>query len=134
MNVRACLALLVAGALLLGCGGGDSTGPTEPPPQPGALQITVYGSVPLGGAVLTITGPGISAPAAPAGATLYYDLSGSTLHAVVVASSMSGQVLRFSVPDVRDANQYAVSLEQVAGTANQPLTVGGYSATVSLAP
>ena len=134
MNNRAILTVLVAGALLLGCGGSDSTGPIEPQPQPGELQVTVYGAGAVGGVVLTVTGPAIGSPTAPAGATLYYDLSGGTLHAVVVGSSMSGQVLRFPVPDVRDASQYQASLQQVAGTANQPLTVGGYSATVSLAP
>jgi len=134
LNRKMAFLTLAAGALWIGCGGSDSTGPAEPQPEPGELQVTVYGSVALGGLVLTVTGPGISAPAAPSGATLYYDLSGDTLRAVVVASSLSGQALRFSVPDVRDASQYQASLEQVAGTGNQTLEAGGYSATVSLAP
>lgn len=134
MSARSILVTLAATTVtLLGCGGSDSTGPAEPQPQPGQLQVTLSGGA-VGGLVLTVTGEGITAPAGPSGAMLYHDLSGSTLNAVVVGTSLSGQVLVFSVPDVRDASEYAVTLEQVAGTSNQTLAPTGYSATLSVAP
>ena len=80
--------------------------------------------------MLTVTGTGITSPAASGGAQLYYDLSGSTLSAVVVGSSLSGEVMRFTVPDVRQVASYQVVLDEAAGTANQPLAAGGVSVSV----
>ena len=57
------------GALILGCGGDDTTGLREPQPQPGELRVEMTGS-PVGGVVLTVTGTGITAPAVSGGATL----------------------------------------------------------------
>lgn len=119
---------------MLGCGSEDSTGPAEPQAQPGQLQVTLSGGVPAGGLVLTVTGEGISAPAALPGSNLYYDLSGSELRAVVVASSLTGSVLRFSVPDVREADQYQASLQQVAGTDNESRLTSAHAVTVSVVP
>ena len=62
MRMRATLVSLMAGALILGCGGDDTTGPSEP--QPGELRVEIAGSTPIGGVVLTVTGTGITAPAA----------------------------------------------------------------------
>jgi hypothetical protein len=69
--------------------------------------------------VLTVTGPGITSPAASGGAQLYYDLSGGALHAVVIGASLSGEILRFTVPDVAQVAGYQVSLQEAAGTSNQ---------------
>ena len=133
MRPRVLLGAVAAGLLFLGCGG-DSTGPPQPQPVPGELAVTVSGGGPFAGIFLTVTGSGITAPAASGGASLYYDVSGGTLSATVVGSTLSGEVLRFSVPDVGDADDYVVAVQQVAGTSNQPLSPGGFSATVSVAP
>jgi hypothetical protein len=121
MRTRTTLASIAAALLILGCGGDDTTGPPpEPQPQPGELRVTMTGSS-VGGVVFTVTGTGMTAPAVSGGAMLYHDLSGETLHAVVTASSLSGEILRFSVPDVRQVAGYQVSVQQVAGTSNQSL-------------
>jgi hypothetical protein len=133
MKTRAILGAVAAGILLLGCGD-DSTSPPPPQPVPGELVVTVGGGSALGGIFLTVTGAGITAPAASGVASLYYDVSGTTLSATVVGSTLSGEVLRFSVPDVRNVTDYQVTVQQVAGTSNQPLSPGGFSATVSVAP
>jgi hypothetical protein len=103
-------------------------------PEPGQLQVVLSGGVPAGGLVLTVTGEGISAPAALSGGTLYHDLSGNELRAVVVASSLTGSVLRFSVPDVREVAQYQASLQQVAGTDDELRSTSAYALTVSVVP
>ncbi len=130
MRMRATLVSLIAGALILGCGGDDTTGPPEPQPQPGELRVEIAGSTPIGGIVLTVTGTGITAPAAPSGLQLYHDLSGNTLHAVVVGSSLSGTIMRFTVPDVRQVAGYQVSVQEASGTANQTLTASGVTLTI----
>lgn len=128
MRMRVTLVSLIAGALILGCGGDDTTGPPEP--QPGELRVEIAGSTPIGGIVLTVTGPGITAPAASSGLQLYHDLSGNTLHAVVVGSSLSGTIMRFTVPDVRQVAGYQVSVQEASGTANQTLTASGVTLTI----
>jgi hypothetical protein len=129
MRMRATLVSLAAALLILGCGD-DSTGPPESQPQPGELRVTVASGTAVGVVVLTVTGTGISAPAASGGAQLYYHLSGSTLSAVVAGSSLSGEIMRFTVPDVRQVAGYQVSLDEAAGTANQPLATSGISVSV----
>jgi hypothetical protein len=134
MRARAILVSLTVGTMILGCGGDDSTGPPQPQPEPGELRVTVSGSSAMGGIVLTVTGAGIAAPVATGGADLWYDLSGTTLSATVVGASLSGEILRFSVPDTRDLADYQVGIQQVAGTSNQSLSPGAFSASVSIAP
>ncbi len=122
---------LASATLIAGCGG-DSTGPPpEPQPQPGQLQVTLSSGTAVGAVVLTVTGGAMSAPTAAAGATMYHDLSGSTLRAVVAGSSLSGTVLRFSVPDVRQAAGYSVNVEQAAGTTNLSVAPGGITVAVT---
>lgn len=133
MRTRVLLGAVAAGLLFLGCG--DSpTSPPPPQPVPGELAVTVTGGAAFGGVFLTVTGAGITAPAASGGSSLYSDVSGTMLSATVVGSTLSGEVLRFSVPDVGDASDYVVAIQQVAGTSNQPLSPAAYSATVSVAP
>ncbi len=129
MRTRAILAT-VAGLLILGCGSDDTTGPPEPQPRPGVLNVSVNSGTPVGAVVFTVTGSGITSPAASAGARVYHDLSGNTLHAVVVGSSLSGEIMRFTVPDVRQVAGYQVSVQQASGTANQSLAASGVSLSV----
>jgi hypothetical protein len=109
--------MLAVSALFAGCGGDDPTGP--PQPQPGELRVVLASDAPVGGVVLTVTGPGITSPTASSGVQLYHDLSGETLHAVVIGASLSGEILRFRVPDVAQVAGYQVSLQEAAGTSNQ---------------
>lgn len=130
-TIRTIVILLAASALLLGCGD-EATGPAQPQPQPGELRVEIASGTPVGSVVLTVTGTGITAPTASGGAALYHELSGSALNAVVVGSSLSGTILRFSVPDVRQVSGYQVSLQQASGTANQALAAGAI--TLAIAP
>ncbi len=132
-HLRVLLVSLAAGALILGCGGDDSTGPPQQLPQPGQLRVTLSGSS-VGAVVLTVTGSGITSPVASGGVSLYQDLSGGTLRAAVVGSSLSGEVLRFTVSDVRQVASYQVSLQQAAGNDNQPVAAGSISAEVAAVP
>ncbi|MCL7972854.1 MAG: hypothetical protein M8866_12320 [marine benthic group bacterium] len=127
---REILLSVVSAALIFGCSG-DSTGPPpEPQPQPGELSVTLSSGVSVGGVVLTVTGGAMSSPAASGGAELYYDLSGTTLKATVLGTSLSGDVLGFSVPDVRDVASYQVVVDEAAGTSNQTLPAGGITVSV----
>lgn len=136
MSRRLVLVTLLAGGLIAGCGGDDPTGPAPAPqPQPGELMVTVSSTAgSVGAVILHVTGPGITDPTAAGGASLYHHLSGNTLRAAAVGTSLSGAVLRFSVPDVRQHSGYAVTVQQAAGNDNEPLAAGGVSAEVSLAP
>ena len=134
---RAILTAQLAVLLIAACSS-DATGPDrqpQPQPQPGELRVTVVPTAGSTGAVvLHVTGPAMSDPTGVGGATVFYGLSGSTLRAVVVGTSLAGEVLRFSVPDVRDAPDYAVSVQQVAGNDNQPMAVTGVLADVAPVP
>lgn len=129
-GMRLTLVSLAAGALILGCGGDDATGPPQPQPQAGELRVLVASATPVGAVVLTVTGTGITSPAISGGARLYYDLSGGTLSAVVTGASLSGEIMRFKVPDVRQVAGYEVRVQQAAGTSNQSLAASGVTASV----
>ena len=133
-HLRAMLVSLAAGMLILGCGGDDSTGPPLQLPEPGLLRVTLSGGSSVGAVVLTVTGSGITLPVPSGGVSLHHDLSGGTLRAAVVGASLSGEVLRFTVPDVRQVAGYQVSLQQAAGNDNQPMAAAGISAEVAVAP
>jgi hypothetical protein len=62
---------------------------------------------------------------------LYTLASGDTLRAAVIGTVSSGDLLRFSVPDVNQASGYHVTLEEVAGTDNQLLSTGNFTATIN---
>ena len=136
ISMRPILVALATVVFMAGCGGNDATGPQpSPQPQPGQLRVTV---VPTAGStgvvVLHVTGPSITSPTAGGGASLYHDLSGGTLRAAVVGTSLSGEVLRFSVPDVQGVSDYGVTVEQAAGNDNEPLAASGIAAEVTQVP
>ena len=130
LRVGAILISLVASGLIAGCGSDGPTAPPEPLPEPGQLRVTLSSSTPVGAVVLSVSGTGITSPAASGSARLYYDLSGGVLNAVLAGSSLSGDVLTFTVPDVRQAAGYQVSLQEAASTANQPLDTSGVTLSV----
>jgi len=130
LRVSGTLISLIASGLIAGCGSDGPTAPPEPLPEPGQLRVTLSSSTAVGAVVLTVSGPGITSPAASGGAQLYFDLSGGALHAVLASSSLSGEILTFSVPDLKQAAGYQVSLQEVAGTSNQPLDTSGVTLSV----
>lgn len=131
-SIRTALAALVAAAWIAGCSGDDSTGPPAPQPQPGELRVSVASGSTVGAVVLSVTGPGLTSATAVPGSGLraYSGLSETTLKAVVAGVSLSGEVLRFAVPDVLRAEDYEVVVEQASGTANQPLDPAAITASL----
>jgi hypothetical protein len=119
-----------AAALILGCGGDGPTTPLQPQPEPGVLQVTLSSGTAVGAVVLSVSGAGMTSPVASGGAQLYYDLSVGTLRAVVVGSSLSGAILRFTVPDVKQAATYLATVQEAANLANEPLAAAGISVSV----
>jgi hypothetical protein len=130
LRVSVILLSVIATGLIAGCGSDDPTAPPEPLPEPGQLRVTLSSGTAVGAVVLTVSGTGMTSPAAPGGVELYFDLSGGNLHAVLAGSSLSGNILTFSVPDLKQAASYAVSLQEAAGTSNQPLDTGGVTLSV----
>lgn len=130
LRAGATLISLIASGLIAGCGSDGPTAPPEPLPEPGQLRVTLSSSTAVGAVVLTVSGTGITSPAASGGAQLYFDLSGGALHAVLAGSSLSGNILTFSVTDVKQAASYAVSLQEAASTVNEPLDTGGVTLSV----
>lgn len=125
------LAIAFAALLITSCSK-DSTGPTT---QPGQLTVSVSTSGSGGAAFLiTVTGNGITSPAAANGNHQFFSLvSSNRLTAAVVAPSAitSGALLRFSVPDVNQASSYDVDLVQVAGADNALLAAGAFDVNVT---
>ncbi|MGB5526700.1 MAG: hypothetical protein WBN79_07560 [Gemmatimonadota bacterium] len=130
LRAGATLISLIASGLIAGCGSDGPTAPPEPLPEPGQLRVTLSSSTAVGAVVLTVSGTGITSPAASGGAQLYYDQSGGVLTAVVTGTSLSGEILRFTVPDVAQVAGYEVSLQEVAGTSNQSLASSGVQLSV----
>jgi hypothetical protein len=125
------LAFACTALLIIACSE-SSTGPTQ---QPGQLTVSVSTSGSGGAAFLvTVTGNGITNPAAAnSGHQFYQVASNNTLTAVVISPSAitSGALFRFSVPDVNQAASYDVDLVQVAGTDNALLTASAFDVDVS---
>ena len=125
---------VVCAAFLVGsCSsdGDDGTGPAAV--QPGQLAVAVTTSGTAGAAFqLLVTGADIANPV-QVGAThrLYTAASGDTLRAAVIAQVSSGELLRFSVPDVNQASSYNVLLQEVAGSDNALLSTGSFSVSIS---
>jgi ketol-acid reductoisomerase len=125
------LALVCAALLAGGCGDDESTAP--PAPQPGQLTVSVTTTGSAGAAfLLNVRGQGISSPVAVSSSfQLYTFASGDTLKVAVVGTVSSGDLLRFSVPDVNQASSYHVTLEEVAGTDNQLLSTSNFTITIN---
>lgn len=127
------LALVVVSASLLagGCGGDKVVGPKLA--QPGQLTVNVSTSGSAGAAFkLTVTGEGISNPVnVGTSHQLYTFASSGTLEAAVIGAVSTGQLLKFSVPDLNLASSYTVTLNEVAGSDNALLSLGSFSVSVS---
>jgi hypothetical protein len=107
---------------------------TEPVlPEPGDLAVRLTTPHGTEGAVLVrITGPGLSTvePARPAH-EVHVRTVDATLTVAVFGTIGAGELLRFAVPNIREAERYAVSLVEVADPENElRASLTGYSATV----
>lgn len=139
---------LFAGAAFLtfACGGGGDRTPTQPSPQqptqptapaamPGTLTVQLVTPNADDGAILfDLTGPAAAADivAVPQGAVVHSRVNGTTTRVAVFGSLSAGALLRFSVPDVNAAPQYAAKVTE-ASDRNNALRSGvtGYQLTVA---
>ncbi len=126
-------AVVVSASLLAGACGGDDDGTGPPAPLPGQLTVNVSTSGGPGAAFkLTVTGEGIASPVKVGTShQLYTFASGDTLKAALIGTVSTGELLKFSVPDVNQASSYRVTLNEVAGSDNALLSLGSFSVSVS---
>lgn len=116
VSSRLALAAVLA---MLAC----SKSPTGP--QAGTLSVQLQSpNSGLDGAILfTLTGPNpVSHVVAGAGDTLWStDFSGNTSKVLLTGTIKSGVILSFDVPDVNVPDQYGVTINQVASSADYSL-------------
>lgn len=127
---------LLAGAVLVSCGGGGgSTGPDVP--TPGNLTVMLGASAPAGaGAVLlTVSGgaKAIDTLTAAAGLTSYpHRLNPGSFRAVLIGPVAPGALAKVHVPDTRIASSYTVTIAAVANnTTFAPMLTGGFPVTLA---
>ncbi len=121
--------LLITAFLAGGC---SST--TEPAgPQPGQLTVNVSTTSSAGSAfLLTLTGSGITNPAAGnTGHQIYSFASGNTLKVAVVGNISTGALMKFSISDVNQSGSYSVTLTEAAGSNNSLQNVSDYTVTIT---
>jgi len=124
------LSIVCATFLIGSCGGDDSSGP--PAPEPGQLTVSVSSSLTGAAFDLTIIGEDIANPVQAVGShQIYTFASGDTLSTAVIGQVSSGDLLRFSVPDVNQAASYRVTLVEVAGTDNALLSNSNFTVIIS---
>ena len=125
-------ALLLAAALLPACG--DAGAPAKP--QPGDLTVTLATPNADAAMVVSITGPGAvgAVQAASPGAVARARTEGTTTTVAVIGAHDAlgaGPLLRISVPDVRQAKEYAAVVREAADLQNAPrASLAGYALTV----
>ena len=96
---------IVCATFLVGSCGGDDEGTGPPAPQPGQLTVSVSSSSTGAAFNLSIRGEDISNPVEAVGSHEIYTFAmGDTLNVAVIGNVASGDLLRFSVPDVNQAN------------------------------
>lgn len=144
---RGRVALIATTAVVtLACGGGgDDRTPTQPSPQPptqptapvavpGTLTVRLVTPNPDDGAILLdIAGPAPAADivAVPQGAVVHSRTNGNTTRVAVFGSLANGELLRFSVPDVKAAPQFTARLTEASDRASTLRTsVSGYQLTI----
>lgn len=108
--------------------------PTDPP-KPGVLTVTFTSPYADDRAVIVaVTGPasidGVQAP--QSSYVVHSRGSGSSFKAAVFGPLADGALLRFQVPDVKQANGYSATLVQVADADNQVRTsLGEYTLSIT---
>lgn len=132
MKAFSWLAVAAGAALLAGC---DSGGGTPAQPTPGVLTVSL--AAPVAGdraLVIAITGPAAvgDVQAAATGYTTFAGAQGATTRVAVFGAIADGPVLRFSVPDTRQAGQYQASVVDAADGQNTARTsLTAYKLSVS---
>lgn len=130
MRALRVVGLLALVGLAANCGGGDSGGP-----EPGFLTLTLNTPNFDDGALLfKVVGGEVDSVVAggPMTQEIAFTVQPSFTRVVVAGSLVDGVVARAYVPDVNNAADYSVVIEQIAvrNTFTQRAT-GGYSVTVS---
>jgi hypothetical protein len=103
-------------------------------PTPGVLRVnlTTPNSGGDGAILLTVSGPGVLASAAPgAGLRLFNQPLAATNHFAVTGTLTSGTILTIEVPDVGKASAYTATIQQVATPTYQLRALTGYSLKVT---
>jgi hypothetical protein len=108
----------LAGVLALAAcdgGGGGGTGV-----EPGVLTVRLDTPAADDRAItLTVSGPGITGPAAEGAYLVHTRMVDGTLRAAVFGTLADGALLRFNVPDVKAASSYTATIVDVAAADNQ---------------
>jgi hypothetical protein len=130
MRVRT--GLVLASVLIASGCGGETTGPPEPTPGLLTVSLAAPAGVSTGALVFTITGPGaVTNVAAASGQHVYSRPATSGVKVGVFGTIAAGAVVRFHVPDTRQADEYAATLVEAAGTDNALKPLTGYTLSVS---
>jgi hypothetical protein len=107
--------------LLMGCTD-SSDGGLSGPPQPGELVLTLLTPNLDDSAILfALHGPGPIDEIRPvvAGHLLHYRVRGNTVNVVVFGQLNGGELIHFSVPDVRLVDKYGGQVVEVADVQNR---------------
>ncbi|MEJ7811049.1 MAG: hypothetical protein WKG32_11620 [Gemmatimonadaceae bacterium] len=121
-------ATLVSIAIASACGGDKPSGP-----QAGDLTVRLTTPYTDDGALLLhVTGPEIAAVSAASSASTVHARTGAGGYMVAVFGDLgAGPLVRITVPDVRQASRYTVTVVEAADRANAiRATLGGYAFTV----
>lgn len=129
---RAALAPLLF--LLIACGGGSSTGPSDGNGPAVAGWLTVQLTTPHtddGAVQLRITGPAIQDVMAESAYDGFGTAAAGVADLVMAGAIATGNVARFQVPDVNRASAYSVSVVAAAQAGTFALrNVAGYRAVI----
>jgi hypothetical protein len=130
----------IASALVLAsCGGGSDTtspgGAQTSAPTPGTLTVTLTGApTPAEALVVTLTGPTAPTNVREAGPayTVFARGADTTARVAVFGAAAPGALLRFDVPDTKQAARYRATVVEVADSTNAVRAPTGFD--VAIAP
>jgi len=119
------LVWLVLLSAVLGC---EDSGPKAGPLK---VNLTTPNNGGDGAILLTVSGPGVLAGAAPRAGLRLFARPFTTVNKVALTGALTnGTILTIEVPDVSKASAYSATIQQVATPAYQLRALTGYSLTV----
>jgi hypothetical protein len=134
-NVLRLSSRLSIGVLIVLVACGDRKDPIEADrPEPGELVVSLAGlPASASGIVLALSGPVLPTEVTTIRATDILHLRNSAAEArvAVFGTSMSGNLLRFKVPDVRKMASYQTRILEAAGEDNQLIEIAGATAAIT---